>query len=188
MSTPDEPAPRPAPRYGEYATPEQQRAHILQPTPGAVPAEEVAGAPAAPYVAHPPTAPATTSAARPSRTADRIITLALLAYGLVTVVTAVPQLLDFAGFAETWMEMVGIEESFTNTVQGSQFGVAGAILFVVGWAFTALVSWRSLSRRRITWWIPLVGAIVTFLVVSALLTVPLLGDPAIASHFSGLGG
>ena len=36
---------------------------------------------------------------------------------------------------------------------------------------------------KLAWWIPLVGAIVTFIVVSVCLTVPLLGDPAIVAHF-----
>lgn len=184
MSTPEEPRPRP--QYGEYATPEEQRARIRRPEPAAVP--QAPAPDRAPYVPHPPTPRPTTTAARPSRTADRVITLALLAYGLVTVLTAVPQLLDFAAFAEAWMEMAGIEEEFTNTAQGAQFGAIGAVVFAAGWVLTALISWRSLSRRRLTWWIPLVGAIVTFLAVSSLLTVPLLGDPAIARHFSGLGG
>lgn len=185
MSTPEESRPRP--QYGEYATPEEQRARILQPAPDAGSPHTPPAAPA-PYIPHPPAAPATTTAARPSRTGDRIITIALLAYGLVTVITAVPQLLDFTGFAEAWMEMAGVEEPFTNTAQGAQFGAIGAVVFVVGWVVTALLSWRSLARRRLTWWIPLVGAIVTFVAVSAFLTVPLLGDPAIASHFAGLGG
>lgn len=183
MSTPEDSRPRP--QYGEYATADEQRARILQPAPEPPHAAQPAPAP---YIAHPPTPRPTTTAARPSRTADRIITLALLAYGLVTVITAVPQLLDFTGFAETWMDMAGVEEQFANTAQGAQFGAIGAVVFAAGWLLTALLSWRSLARRRLTWWIPLVGAIVTFLAVSALLTVPLLGDPAIASHFSGLGG
>lgn len=184
MSTPEESRPRP--QYGEYATPEEQRAHILQPAPVPPPVDPAGGP--SPYVAHPPTPRPTTTAARPSRTADRVITLALLAYGLVTVITAVPQLLDFTGFAETWMEMAGVEETFTNTAQGEQFGTIAAVVFGAGWVLTALLSWRSLARGRLTWWVPLVGAIATFLAVSALLTVPLLGDPAISSHFSGLGG
>lgn len=172
---------RPRPQYGEYATPEEQRAAIRQP------AEPVASVPAAPHPQPLPAAPAhpqlphpTTRAATPSRTADRIITFALLAYGLITVISAVPQLWHFTDFAQTWMELAGIDATFTNTVQGDVWGRIGAVVFAAGWALTAMLSWRSLSRRRVTWWIPLVGAIVTFIVVSVCLTVPLLGDPAIA--------
>ncbi|MCG7414547.1 DUF6264 family protein [Microbacterium aurum] len=167
------------PQYGEYATPEQQRAAIREPLPQ-VPAA-VATAPAAP--AHPPTARPTTAAARPTRPADRIITVALLAYGLVTVLSAVPQLWHFTDFAQTWMQVAGIDETFTNTAQGDLWGRIGAVVFVVGWVATAVTAWRSLVARRLSWWIPLVGAIVTFVIASICLTVPLLGDPAVASHF-----
>lgn len=181
------PDPRPRPAYGEYASPEEQRAAIRQPAEPATPA-----APAG-HRAHPPmphgtdprrAAPhPTTSAARPTRTADRIITIALLVYGLVTVVSALPQLWSFAGFAQDWMRLAGIDAPFTNVAQGDLWGKTGAAVFLVGWMATALLSWRSLIRRRLSWWIPLVGAIVTFVVASICLTLPLLGDPAVVQHF-----
>jgi len=178
----DADAPRPRPQYGEYATPEEQRARIQQPA--SEPSHSHTALPhTVPGRAHPPTAPATTAAARPTRTADRVITLALLAYGLVTVLSAVPQLWDFAGFAQTWMQVAGIDATFTNTAQGVLWGRIAAFVFIGGWLLTALLSWASLAARRLSWWIPLVGAIVTFIIATVCLTVPLLGDPAIAAHF-----
>jgi len=172
------------PQYGEYATPEEQRARIQQPAPTGIPGPVPGLAPA--YAPHPPTGPATTAAAQPTRRADRIITFALLAYGLITVVTSVPQMLDFTGFAETWMDLVGISATFTNIAEGQTWGRIAAAVFAGGWIVTALLSWRSLSRRRVSWWIPLVGAIVTFLAASTCMVVPLLGDPAVAEHFGRL--
>lgn len=113
------------------------------------------------------------------------MTFALLAYGFITVVSAVPQLWHFAGFAQTWMDLAGIHGTFTNTEQGDLWGRVGAGVFVVGWLVTAVLAWRSLARQRLSWWIPLVGAIVSFVIVSVCLTVPLLGDPAITAHFGG---
>jgi len=173
---------RPRPQYGEYATPEEQRARIQQPPPERERAH-VALPHVMPSSSHPPTAPATTAAARPTRTADRIITIALLAYGLFTVVSAAPQLWDFTGFAQTWMQVAGIDATFTNTAQGDLWGRIAAFVFIGGWVLTALLSWASLAARRLTWWVPLVGAIVTFIIATVCLTVPLLGDPAISSHF-----
>lgn len=192
-SAPD-PGERPRPAYGEYATPEEQRAAIRQPLDAGASASGVApgagGAGAHPPLPHPPTGPLphprpTTAAARPTRTADRIITIALLGYGLVTVLSAVPQLWNFDGFAQSWMQLAGIDAAFTNLAQGELWGRIGAGVFVVGWLLTAVLSWRSIVRRRLSWWIPLVGAIVTFVVASICLTVPLLGDPAVISHFGG---
>ncbi|GAA3019342.1 DUF6264 family protein [Microbacterium dextranolyticum] len=179
--------PRPRPAYGEYATPEEQRAAIRQPA-ESTPEGTGSPAPHAP-LPHAPAQPTTrphptTSAARPTRTADRIITVALLAYGLITVLSAVPQLWTFAEFAQTWMTLAGIDATFTNTAQGDLWGRIGAGVFVFGWLVTAVISWRSLRRSRLSWWIPLVGAIVTFLIVSVCLTVPLLSDPAVVAHFS----
>jgi len=162
--------PRPRPQYGEYATPEEQRAAIRSPEP-----EPAASA----DPPHPPTAPATTVAARPTRMADRVITLALLAYGLVTVISAIPQLVDFSEFAKTWMTVAGVEGEFTNTAQGALWGGIGATVFAVGWLLTAVLAWWSLARGKLSWWIPLVGAIVTFLIVSVCLVVPLFGDDAL---------
>ncbi|ALJ19871.1 hypothetical protein AOA12_08100 [Microbacterium sp. No. 7] len=158
------------PQYGEYATPEQQRAAIRQPLPQAP---------------HPAPEPerATTTAARPRRTADRVLTIALLAYGLLTVLTAIPQLLDFQGFVDAWIDVAGVDAEFTNFAQGRVWGHIGAVVFGLGWVVTALASVRALRRGRVAWWIPLVGAIVTFLIASICLSVPILGDPGIAAHF-----
>ncbi|MFJ6679051.1 DUF6264 family protein [Microbacterium sp. NPDC091382] len=162
--------PRPRPQYGEYATPEEQRAAIRKPVPEPVAAVDPP---------HPPTAPATTVAARPTRTADRVITLALLGYGLITVISAIPQLVDFTEFAKTWMTVAGVEGEFTNTGQGALWGGIAATVFAVGWLLTAGFAWLSLARGRLSWWIPLVGAIVTFGIVSVCLVVPLFGDEGI---------
>ena len=56
-----------------------------------------------------------------------------------------------------------------------------SLLFVsycVGYLITAYFSWRRLRAGRVSWWVPLVGAVVTYLAVYVCLAVPLLGDPA----------
>lgn len=186
-------APRPAPQYGEYATPEQQ-AEIIRRSggpqhPGAVPTGDAQVLPVAAPV-NSADAPGRTSAAdgtgapeekgaAPTRRGDRLITLLLLAYGLYTVVTTVPQLIDYAGFAETWMSMAGLDAEFTATAQGRAWGTTAAVLFAVGWIVTALLSWHAIARGRLSWWIALVGAVVTFILVSLCLSVPLFNDPAV---------
>ncbi|MFS0715174.1 DUF6264 family protein [Microbacterium sp. 2P01SA-2] len=180
---------RPRPQYGEYATPEEQRARIAAlggeaPHPDVV---ETAQVPAGSAASGPhesarqqlPTPRPTTSAARPSRLADRIITVALLAYGLVTVLGAIPQLVDFTGFAQTWMDMAGINGTLADPAGGRAWGIAAAVVYGAGWLLTAGLAWWSLSLRRLSWWIPLVGAIVTFIIVSLLLAAPLLSNPGV---------
>ncbi len=181
MSTPADavPDPRPRPQYGEYATPEQQRASIREPVRESVAAPVIVASPVAPAGA----SPASTPVRR--RTVDRIFTFALLAYGLVTVISAVPQLWDFSAFAETWMGLAGIDGTFTNTAQGDLWSRIGAGVFALGWALTAFFGWRSVVAGRLSWWIPVVGAAVSFVIVSICLTIPLVGDPAISAFFGG---
>ncbi|SDQ06000.1 DUF6264 family protein [Microbacterium sp. cf332] len=188
---------RPRPQYGEYATPEEQRARIAA-LGGSAPHPDVADPalvahPVAPSPTHEPSrgplpSPRpTTAAARPTRLADRVITVALLAYGLVTVLGAIPQLVDFAGFAQTWMDMAGIDASLADPAGGRAWGIAAAVVYGLGWLLTAVFSWWSLSLRRLSWWIPLVGAIVTFIIVSMLLAAPLLSDPGVLDGLSRMG-
>jgi hypothetical protein len=42
-----------------------------------------------------------------------------------------------------------------------------------------------MRRGRVSWWIPLVGAAATYLVVSVCLTIPLMGDPALMHYILG---
>src|SRR4051794_31950062 len=105
---------RPRPQYGEYATPEEQRARIRQPAPEATrtsgPATPVGvrtgvGAAPKPPKTQPKAGPLppASSPSRPAQTGpgfdtpqsrvrvvDRIVTFALLTYGLVNVVSLIP--------------------------------------------------------------------------------------------------
>lgn len=169
--------PRPRPQYGEYATPEEQRARIARPD--ATDALDAGVSPetvASQRVLH--AAPATTSAARPTRTADRIITFILLGYGLLTVLVSAPQMLDVGAFAQTLFQTLGIDAALSDPESLRGWGIAGAAVLVVGWLLTAWLSWRSLRARRLTWWIPLVGGIVCNLVSGALMAIPIMNDPA----------
>lgn len=182
-------APRPAPQYGEYATPEEQQEIIRRSggPQGPVPAGD---APVLP-VAVPRTSPAAdetaVSAAPATRRGDRFVTIALLAYGLYTVVTTIPQLIDYAGFAELWLSMAGIDAEFTAVAEGRTWGITAAVLFAVAWIVTALLSWRAMARGRLSWWIAVVGAAIAFIVVSICLSVPLMSDPAVIEGILGTG-
>lgn len=102
--------------------------------------------------------------------------------GLVTVVSTVTQLWHFADFAELWMRFAGIDAEFTNIAQGDLWGRIGAGILILGWLATALLSGWMIARSRLAWWIPLVGAILTYAVLTVCLMVPLANDPAIAAH------
>ncbi len=171
---------RPRPQYGEYATPEEQRARIRQPDmtrlldtgqdpdalAGAVPADSPS------LVAKP-----SGQARRRGRFADRVVTIALLVYGLFNVVSAIPAILDYDSYVGTVLEVLGIEGQLTDPDGGRPWAVAAVLVLAVGWTLTAWLSWRSLARERLTWWIPLVAGIVFTFVSGVLLMVPIVSDP-----------
>ncbi|MET0734806.1 MAG: DUF6264 family protein [Microbacterium sp.] len=190
MSDHDTPDPRPRPAYGEYATPEQQRARIQQPdvahsldhgvaAPTAAPAPVPAPQPA-PAPRYGGDLPGATRPAGPRP--DRIITAILLGAGAVNVFLSVQGFLNLAdAFART-METMGIPGEFTNTAAAQTWGAIAAVVLIAGYLLTALAAWRRIRAGRISWWIPLVGAAISYALVLACLSVPLAGDPAFQEY------
>ena len=192
---------RPRPQYGEYATPEEQRARIRQPDASpardsGLPGDAPPAAPGTPlppggYHPQPPVAPGypvvSEEAVARKRTADRIITFALLAYGLFNVVTTLSALLDFPRLATTYFDLMGISGTFTNVESGQLWGRIGFIILVAGYVLTVMISLRRLRAGKLTWWIPLVAGIVVQLVVGVCLAIPLVNDPAFQAYVFSIG-
>ena len=170
------PDPRPRPQFGEYATPEEQRARIRQPDASLV--YEPAPVVDAPAGAHAPAAASPAPATR-SRAVDRIVTFALLAYGLVNVISSFPALVDFSGYAQTMFDLLGVETALSDPAAGRPWGIAAAVVLAVGWIVTAALSWLNMRRGRLSWWIPLVGGVVFTFASAMLVLVPLMNDPAV---------
>ncbi|MFK4852818.1 DUF6264 family protein [Microbacterium sp. ZW T6_19] len=159
------------PQYGELATPEEQRRAA-----GLPPLSEVA--PAAP---EPIAAAAAPASARP-HPVDRFATIALLAYGLVNVVMTGMSYLDLPTVLNEVMKILGIEGEFTDYAAGRLWGTVSAVVLAVGWTATAVLSVRRLRRGRITWWLPIVGAVVTSFLAGICVMVAMMGDPAFADY------
>lgn len=166
------------PQYGELATPEEQRRAA-----GLPPVDQV---PPVVVVESGPPAPAHVT--KRSHPADRIITIGLLAYGLVNVVMTALSYLDFSTAMSEVMRVVGVDGEFTNYAQGRLWGTIAAIVLLVGWSLTATVSIRRLRRGLIAWWVPLVGAAVTMIVTSVCVAIPLMGDPAFMEYIARSAG
>lgn len=173
------------PQYGELATPEEQRRAAGLPPLGEEPVPPAAVAPTPPVVSRPPAS--SSASARPHRV-DRFVTIGLLAYGLVNVVVTGLSYLDLPRVMNDSMSILGIDGEFTNFAQGRLWGTIAAGLLVLGWAVTAALSVRRLRRGKVTWWLPLVGAVVTMGIVSACIAVPMFNDPAFMAHLEQLAG
>ncbi|KJL28525.1 DUF6264 family protein [Microbacterium oxydans] len=170
------------PQYGELATPEEQRRAAGLPPLGELP-------PAPPVVQSPPSEPAEQARGLSrSRPVDRFATIGLLAYGLVNVVITSVSYLDLPTVMDQSMKIFGIDGEFSNFAQGRLWGTIAAALLVVGWALTAALSIRRLRRGKLTWWVPLVGAVITMAVVSACIAVPMFNDPAFIAYLEQMPG
>lgn len=146
---------RPAPQYGEYATPEEVAA--LR----GIPAEVPRPAPAAP-----PAAPARPRASG-ARRYDRPVTIALLLFGVINFVQYAGAMLDFDTFLELATAGTPTEEiDFGDPARiGGYvlFGVSLVLLLVAGF-----VSVQLLRRGRLAFWVPLAAgalAVGTWVVV-----------------------
>ncbi|MER7448183.1 DUF6264 family protein [Microbacterium sp. NPDC097977] len=164
------------PQYGEIATIEEQRRAAGLPPLGEVapptPAEAVPGA-----GTEAPRAGGRTDAPR-RRPVDRLVTIALLAYGLVNVAVTAVSYLDFSTAMNQMMDALGVDGEFTNYAQGKLWGTIASIVLIVGWSLTAMFSVRRLRSGKVAWWVPLAGGAVTLLVASVCAAIPLMNDPA----------
>ncbi|MCX7521875.1 DUF6264 family protein [Microbacterium sp. STN6] len=167
---------RPRPQYGEYATPDEQRAHTRMPPPLEAPAPSPApvsdgtrpqDAPAAPAAGHP-------------RSWDRVLTLALLALGLFNVLSSMSAYLHMDSALSAAFAQLGVGD-FGAADIAAPAGVALAVIQPLLWLITAALAVTSLRRGRISFWIPLVGGVVAYIVLVVVLVVVVLNDPAFVS-------
>jgi hypothetical protein len=200
---------RPRPQYGEYATPEEQRARIRQPDVTAAldtgqSPDEVASAsahrPAAgepgssgPGVHSEDGAAAAPARATRGRSIDRIVTIALLAYGFVTMIGAIPAFIDYGTYASNLLETMGVDAELSDPAAGRPWAIAASLVLAFGWMVTAALAAWSMRRGRLSWWIALTGGVVFTFISGILIVVPLLSDPEVlramqSFTIGGLGG
>lgn len=172
------------PQYGEYATPEEQRLRAGLPPVDETPAAAVTPpvAPVAPPVANVASAPVA-DATRP-RPFDRAITFGLLTFGLINVFSSMAGFFDLGGTLNQTLKVMGLEGEFTNFDSARMWGPIAAIVLVIGYGLTVWRSVRRVKANQAAWWVPLVGFVLTTIVVSICIAVPMFGDPA---FIQGLG-
>ncbi|MFT4234020.1 MAG: DUF6264 family protein [Microbacterium sp.] len=157
------------PKYGQYATPEEQRARMGQPPVAPQPVQPVVAPPEAQSA--PEAQPSTRSAT--SFLIDRIITVALLAYGLISVIRTMGSMVD----VQKMFTAAGMTVDLSDPAAARAWGIAAAIVYASGFVLTALWAFRRLARSKWAFWVPIVGAIVFTVISSILIVIPLLGDP-----------
>jgi hypothetical protein len=163
---------RPAPQYGEYATPEEVAA--LR---GAGSDARVA-APHPPHVLPNPTPDPAVAGPQGSawRRADRPITIALIAFGVLNLIQYAGALLDFEYFLE-----VATKDSFAERIDfGDAARIGGVVLFVLCLALvliSGLIAVMLLRRGRVAFWVPLVAGALSLVAWVVVLVAILMQTP-----------
>ncbi|MFK4789487.1 DUF6264 family protein [Microbacterium sp. ZW T5_56] len=174
---------RPRPQYGEYATPEEQRAHIREPLPTTAhpdPAEfSWPEAPTAAAVAPAPVAPAVEPRVAPT---DRLITIVMLALGAMHVLLSTTSLLSYSSVMTEALMIMGLTREQADVSRTDAPGYVMAAILVVGFAVTVWLALRRLRGQKRSWWVPLAGWAVTWVVVIVVQTIVLAGDPAFQTY------
>lgn len=200
--SPDDPAHgNPSPEFGAFATPEEQaRRRGVEPPAASVSAEEptpresvarpwaapptdesvngTTGAPAYSWTTERPRSRFVTSGA------DRIVALVFLALGVINVISSAPQLLDFGTAIQTvYTSLEGGE--FTATALADAMGLTALIAQVVVLVAVVFWSWARLRATRAAWWVPVLGAVVAWLLVTLAVVVVMLADPPVVASVVG---
>jgi hypothetical protein len=202
---------RDRPQYGEYATPEEQRAAIKQPAEWQLEGLEAQGQPApqAQTPQHPvpgayrpdgrqhgpaqgPGAPAPgpqpgfrwpqeePRLPQPVRRVgfvDRLVTFVLLGFGLSNVFSVVTDAFNGGSVMRESVAVMGESYEHLADALPAWLWQGQAIIYAVVWLVTLIVSITSMRAGRRSWWIPLVGAFVAFILFAAIFIIALGENP-----------
>ncbi len=190
---------RPRPQYGEYASPEEQaRAigipieHAPHATSSVVPTVEPAQKKpkSEQGVRHPetgqPDAVGLDTRVRVRRSRDTVVTVMLLGLGLAWILLSIPGASDLAGTLDRTYALQGYTGHYGPVALASALGLAINISSLVLWGITCAVSIAVLRRHRRAFYIPLIGAALSGLVVVALTLVAMFNDPGLLTYLSTL--
>lgn len=181
---------RPRPQYGEYASPEEQRAAIKQPAEWQLEEQHAQPSPVQPP--HPPQSapppgvplhwpqeesrPPQQPAAR-AGFGDRLVTFVLLGFGLSNVFGVVTDAFNGGQvMRESFAVMGPGYEQFANTLP-SWLWQGQAIIYGVVWLVTLVVSLSAMRAGRRSWWIPLLGAFVAGILFFAIFVIAIGQNP-----------
>lgn len=189
---------RPRPQFGEYATPEQQRAAIRvpasdnnEPVPVAdhTPPHARAAAPGTSGTASTPSASqhVDPQIAAARRRADRLATYILLGVGLLSVLSTIPTLLQLPQVITDVFDQFGID-AFTQLAVAQTMAWILLAVQALLWVLALVLSLRAIKRERTSWWIPFVIGVVANLVLIIGISLTMVSDPAFTQYVNSAGG
>ena len=173
--------PRPQPRYGELAPegwswkPPQEE---TPPAASAVVSAPIAPAPATERSGHRPGAAASGTA--PGW--DRPVTLSLLILGLLGTFWTIGSLGTMTAVLQTFYTEADLG-TYSPSPLVESLVIAGSISQVVIWLTATIISVMLLIRSRRAFYVPLVGGVVAFVAVFAIMMIIVLNDSTLLDYY-----
>lgn len=167
----------PRPQYGAYASSSEQRARSGQPDPVIDPALIPRDVP--PEWDTAPARRADSAPATNGRLIDRVITIALLVFGLYSIITGI----GFYTDPDALMDAVRIDAELSDPGLIRGLGISSIVIMLVGWLATTWFVWRRGTAGKSMWWIALIAGVVFTFVGAMLVAVPLVMDPGVFDAF-----
>ena len=173
---------RPQPRYGELAPegwswkPPQEE----NPPAASAPVATTAAVPLG-SAQQDPAAPATVVKAAPAW--DRPVTATLLVLGLLGTFLTIATLLPLPEAMQMLYTQADLG-TYTPADSVAAIITAGSIGTVVIWLATAVASILLMRKDRRAFYVPIIGAVVSFVLLVAAMAVVLAGDTALLDYFS----
>ena len=117
---------------------------------------------------------------------DAAITIGLLAAGLVNVVGSISANADPARAINQSYALFG-GGTYTATAQTSVIGIAVNAVNIIVFVLAAWISLELVKRKRIAFWVPIVGAVVATVITTVLVLTLIVADPAFQQIMSSGG-
>ena len=166
---------RERPQYGEYASVDEQIAaggHVVEPD--SVPV-------AAPGPLAPPVASTRVPGSPPkARAWDMPLTVALLVLGGYSTISSIPGFLSFASTLNDLYVASGYGE-YTSTALANGLGIGALVSQSLIYVVTVALAIARLRARTLAFFIPVIGAVVSGVVIFVLVLVAMTSDPALAA-------
>ena len=170
------------PRYGEYATPQEQAKIIADSLPPVSPLLVPPAIPQSPKAPDASTRVGTTppgpSAGRRPRRWDLILSAALLGYATINVIVQLVARDTLAAIVTQFFVAQGIGD-YTPTALTASLGTTLNVITLALFVLTVLVTVWMLRRGRVAFWVPIAGGVAATIVALVFVVILLQSDPAL---------
>ncbi|GAA1598760.1 DUF6264 family protein [Leucobacter chromiireducens] len=158
------------PQAHQQQQPNQQQAQPFTQQPGDQQAYRAAAPQPGPVYGMP-------GAPRP-RTGDRIITIILLVFGAFGALSVARSFFGLESQISLMGTLIGMDEPKVASWVGT-LGMVSALVVLLVWALNLLFSIQRMRARKITFWVPLVAAVIAFIIVMVVPMIAMNGAPEI---------